>query len=198
MNTFVYLLRHGQVSGEPCLRGVTDDPVTEHGLMQMQQAVCNKEFDVVISSSLVRCSQFATEYAATHNLPLIIEPALEEINFGDWEGLSYSSLFNQKNSPAEQYFANPYLHSIPNGELTRDFDHRVYSAIHTHVQQHLGQRMLIVTHAGVIRSLLAQCLGFGFVDKNTGYLPVKIEHAALILFECFSNSDHQLTLTLSL
>lgn len=198
MNTCLYLLRHGEVAGGSYLRGVTDDPVTEQGLESMQQAVCDKEFDVIITSSLVRCSQFATEYATENSLPLIVEPALKEINFGDWEGRSYSSLFSEKNSPAEQFFANPYINTIPNGEFTSDFDHRVWSSIHTHVKNHLGERILIVTHAGVMRSMLTQCFGLHLSDKNIGFLPVKIAHASLILFECFSNNDNQLTFTLSL
>lgn len=198
MITYLHFLRHGEVAGGPILRGVTDDPVTEQGLKQMANAVNESTFDVIVSSPLIRCLQFANEYAHHHSLPLIIDNGLQEINFGDWEGQPYDTLFSEINSPAEQYFARPYSHFIPNGERTSDFDARVWSAVTKQVNAHQGQRILFVTHAGVMRSILTKTFSSHLVNSKDSYLPVKISHGSRLLFECFSSDDNQLTLTLSL
>jgi broad specificity phosphatase PhoE len=60
MQTHIDLLRHGEVLGGSCYRGITDDPLTNKGWQQMQAKLdCNKHWDVIISSPLSRCHHFA-------------------------------------------------------------------------------------------------------------------------------------------
>lgn len=185
--TEIYLLRHGEVAGGKKLRGKTDDTLTALGWQQMHQSLAPLKFDHVISSPLLRCAQFATEYAHLQQLPVSFEPKLAEIDFGDWDGILYEELFAQPHSTAECYFANPYERNIPNGEAMTDFATRVEGAINNIAVGYTNQRVLVVTHGGVIRHFLTHLLGFGNQVALPKYLPIDISHGAIIKLICYQN-----------
>ena len=83
------LLRHGETEQGGGLRGSIDDALTDLGWQQMRSAA--KEagpWDRIISSPLQRCARFSEELAARLSLPMTLEPGLQELHFGDWEGHS--------------------------------------------------------------------------------------------------------------
>ena len=55
------ILRHGEPDGEDCFRGSgVDHPLTRLGWSQMQAAIAqDTQWDLIISSSLSRCLDFA-------------------------------------------------------------------------------------------------------------------------------------------
>jgi len=57
------LLRHGQPEGGNVFRGRTDHPLTEEGWQQMYQSCENRQWDVIITSPLSRCQEFAHKLA---------------------------------------------------------------------------------------------------------------------------------------
>ena len=61
--TIIDLLRHGEVEGGEIIRGSTDDKLTDEGWAQMQNALQGDiQWDVIISSSLLRCAEFAESF----------------------------------------------------------------------------------------------------------------------------------------
>ncbi|ATC94693.1 histidine phosphatase family protein [Pseudoalteromonas tunicata] len=185
----IFLLRHGEVQGGKKLRGKTDEPLTSKGWQQMHHALINMQFDRVISSPLLRCAEFATEYAHLQQLPIKITTDLAEIDFGDWDGLTYEALFAEPNSAAERYFSDPYSHTIPNGESMADFATRVENVIELIAKRYKEQRVLVVTHGGVIRHFLTHLLGFNQAQIGAKYLPIEIGHGALIKLACYQSDS---------
>jgi len=60
--TQIDLLRHGEPVGGRRYRGQTDDPLSEKGWQQMRAAVLDVQgWDVIYSSPLRRCAEFAQE-----------------------------------------------------------------------------------------------------------------------------------------
>jgi len=58
--TVIDLLRHGDVEGGDVFRGSSDDPLSDDGWRQMQDALEDKSgWDVIITSPLQRCCEFA-------------------------------------------------------------------------------------------------------------------------------------------
>ena len=81
------LMRHGEPEGGGYYRGITDDPLTQTGWQQMYDAVVGRQaWETIISSPLVRCQGFASDFCVGQSIPLIIEPGFKELDFGLWEG----------------------------------------------------------------------------------------------------------------
>ncbi|NKN31935.1 histidine phosphatase family protein [Marichromatium bheemlicum] len=149
------LLRHGDVEGGSRLRGNCDDPLSARGWSQLRAATAGlDEPQLVVSSPLQRCAAFARELAATRGLELVLEPALAERHFGDWEGCSASEL------PADELWRlwdDPLGFTPPGGEPMRDFLARTGAAWRSLCERG-GPDTLVVTHGGVIRAILAEVL----------------------------------------
>jgi len=182
MQTNIDLLRHGEVLGGSYYRGITDDPLTDKGWQQMQDKLDDdKHWDIIISSPLSRCYQFATDLSSKLQRPLVSEPAFQEIDFGDWEGKTAEQIDSQLLS---QFYANPVNFSPPNGEHFTDFQQRILVAWLALLETQQDKRILLITHAGVIRIILAHSLG---LDVQHSFR-LKIGHACLSSLDYFHSS----------
>ncbi|NOR79495.1 MAG: phosphoglycerate mutase [Methyloprofundus sp.] len=190
-STYVDLLRHGEVKGGSCYRGITDDPLSTAGWIQMQNKIAMQStpWDVIISSPLLRCHTFAEHLSTKLQLPLISTLALQEIDFGDWEGKTAAQINPQL---LAQFYADPNNFPAPNGERFDDFQLRVLDAWLSLLDVYKGQRILLITHAGVIRVVLANILS---IDTHHSFR-LKIAHACLSSIECFCDTEAEYFLQL--
>ena len=155
----VGLLRHGEVEGGSRFRGHTDDPLTATGLAQMHAAIADSgNWDHVVSSPLVRCAAFAKEYARRYSTPLSFDARLMEMHFGDWEGRTAAELMQSDAGDLTRFWENPINNRPPSGEPLAQFQARVLDAWKDIVAGYARQRVLVVTHGGVIRMLLCHVL----------------------------------------
>ncbi len=179
----VDLLRHGEVQGGPCFRGRRDDPLTERGWQQMDQALTalanaqGARWDALICSPATRCQAFAQQFPRARALSLAVHPALAERDFGAWEGLRASEI---PLAELSAFWADPQAFDPPQAEPFAAFRRRVAEAWWAlvaaagtapvpgpddgqHDGQHDGQtgwrHGLIITHGGVIRVVLGEILG---------------------------------------
>ena len=156
--TLVSVIRHGTVDGpNNVLRGRTDTPLSDTGWQQMRAACAALDIPVtaIATSPLARCSAFAQELAAQHVLPLNRHDDLREIDFGAWENLLPDEAQTATPELFAQFQANPEGTSPPDGEPFDAFKRRVLAAFDACLTQTRGGHLLIVTHAGVMRALLA-------------------------------------------
>lgn len=158
--TLVDLLRHGMPVGGKRYRGSVDDPLAEAGWEEMWSAVGSyDDWDVVVTSPLRRCAEFASALAERHGLALEPEPRLREISFGDWEGRTVTDILAETPKEIERYWADPVGNTPPNGESLSAFHERTVQAWDALVERHHGKRVLVVAHGGVMRMLLTNALG---------------------------------------
>jgi alpha-ribazole phosphatase len=75
-----------------------------------------------------------------------------------------------------QFWNDPYAFTPPAGEPVLDFAERVLGSIQRLARQHAGQRVLLVTHGGVMRLLLARARGL----PREQLLQVEVGHGALM------------------
>lgn len=170
------LLRHGETE-QGGLRGSLDDALTDKGWAQMRSAVAAAgPWQVLVSSPLQRCARFADELGAQLNLSVQREPALQELHFGDWEGRSAAQIMQDQADALGRFWADPYAFTPPNGEPVAAFAQRVLAAVERLGRQHAGKRVLLVTHGGVMRLLLAQARGL----PREQLLQVEVGHGALL------------------
>jgi broad specificity phosphatase PhoE len=156
----ITVLRHGECEGRNAVfRGRTDDPLSVKGWAQMRAAAVRfGTFDSISSSPLLRCREFAAEFAAARGLPLLIEPGFRERDFGAWECLSADEVaarFPTSGDPRQ----NPYNNAPGGGEAYVDFRARVESAWAEWTARTAPGAHLLVAHAGIMRALLVQLLG---------------------------------------
>lgn len=154
------LLRHGETEQGGGLRGSLDDALTPLGWQQMRNAVAEPAaWDRIVSSPLQRCARFAEELSSRLRLPLQMEPALQELHFGDWEGANTAQLMATHASDLGRFWENPYTFTPPNGEPVHAFSERVCGAVLRLQKACDGERILLISHGGVMRLLLAQARG---------------------------------------
>ncbi len=181
MQTIVDFLRHGEVSGGSYYRGSTDDPLTEFGWQQMQDTVADQHWDLIISSPLQRCLNFAESLQQQYGMTLLVESAWQEICFGDWEGKTAEQIETQE---LECFYQDPLNHPPDNAEPMPDFISRINQAWENLLKQHQGKHILVISHAGVIRSLF-HCLLELPVKKTFN---LQLDHASLTRFKCYHHS----------
>lgn len=155
------LLRHGETTLSHTLRGHLDDALTEQGWLQMQSTIqqhldAQVHWDVIISSPLQRCQNFAAALAKQLQLPLLLNAEIKEMYFGDWEGMSTQTIYENEPELLANFWQFPTQYHAPNGESLHQFQQRVmhgFTEIYVQMQQHNWNRALIVTHGGVIKLL---------------------------------------------
>ncbi|MGY2443368.1 alpha-ribazole phosphatase family protein [Pseudomonas sp. SDO52101_S400] len=170
------LLRHGETELGGGLRGSLDDALTEKGWAQMREAVIGQgPWDRLVSSPLQRCARFADELGAQRDLPVSLEKDLQELHFGAWEGQSAAALMETDAEALGLFWADPYAFTPPQGEPVSDFSARVLAAVTRLHAAHAGERVLLVSHGGVMRLLLARARGL----PREQLLNVEVGHGAL-------------------
>lgn len=176
MTLHLDLLRHGETELGGGLRGSLDDALTATGWAQMRTAVLQQgPWDRLVSSPLQRCARFAEELGERLNLPVSLEPDLQELHFGAWEGQSAAALMETDAEGLGLFWADPYGFTPPDGEPVSDFSHRVLGAVVRLHQAYAGQRVLLISHGGVMRLLLAQARGL----PREQLLNVEVGHGGL-------------------
>lgn len=158
--TTIDLLRHGEPEGGEMFRGHTDLPLTELGWQQMHDALIGDivPWQRIVSSPLQRCCDFAHKIAGAHSLPHYVDDQLREISFGDWDGKSFEQVRRQDKTALKQYWQDVVTNTPPNGEALLAFNARVINCWQQLLDRHVGEHLLLVTHGGVIRILLAAVL----------------------------------------
>lgn len=171
------LLRHGATELGGGLRGSLDDALTEQGWAQMHAGVAGAgPWDVLVTSPLQRCARFADTLGSRLGLPVQCEADVQELHFGAWEGRSAAQIMQAEADELGRFWADPYAFTPPEGEPVLAFDLRVSRAIERLARQHAGKRVLLVTHGGVMRLLLARARGL----PREQLLQVEVGHGALV------------------
>ena len=179
MKTRIDVIRHGEPVGGRRYRGHgVDDALTEKGWQQMWASTPEHvHWDVVVSSPLLRCVEFAQALAARMQCPCEILDDLKEIGFGAWEGKTPEEIIAADANALERFYADP-VHNRPAGaESLEGFSTRVWQAYNAIADKHPGKRVLIVAHAGVARAVIANVLRMSLDDV---YSRLKIEYGAVV------------------
>lgn len=89
----------------------------------------------------------------------LIEPALLEQSFGDWQGLSHDALSALGDDRVTAFWQSPATTRPPGGESFADVVARLASALDRRSVEFRGRDIAAVCHGGSIRAALAVALG---------------------------------------
>lgn len=145
--TTLLLARHGETDWnlEGRWQGWADPPLNDTGRAQaraLAAQLASIPFDAIYSSDLRRAHETAEILAEPHDLPVLVDRDLREIDIGSWSGLTRPEI-------AER-FPNG---ERPDGETHEQHAQRVRSAVMRIARAHPGERVLLVGHGGTIRSV---------------------------------------------
>ena len=171
--TTVLLVRHGQNDwvGKHKLAGWTPGVhLNKHGQKQAKAvgkklAKSNRKIDFVYASPLERTmetAQLITKYLNLHvnNLPIKKCKGLGEVDYGKWTGEKIKKLSQDPHWPVIQFY--PSNARFPAGESMYEMQTRAVKEVNRLVAKHAGKTLLLVSHADLIKSVVAHYLGIHF------------------------------------
>lgn len=184
--TRIDLLRHGECEGGAIFRGHNDVCLTPVGLAQMQKALIRAApWSRIISSPLKRCRKFAESLAEAE---VVFDARLREMSFGHWDGRPVEEVWQTDPVTISAWSCDPTSVTPPGGEPLVQVAERVMTCFADLVAQHRGQKLLLVTHGGVIRVLISQLLGMPLSHAGRIHVP----YAALATVAVYHQADGDL------
>jgi alpha-ribazole phosphatase/probable phosphoglycerate mutase len=182
--TRVWLIRHGQPheQGRQRCYGSLDVGLSEIGRSQMAQVAEHLKAEpmaAIYTSPRSRAVESARILAAAADRPVEIAADFHEIDFGDFEGLTYDEIAGQFPGLFRQWMETPTEVQFPNGECFAQMRLRVLRSFHTILSKWNGQTIAIVSHGGVNRILIAWALRM----PDNAIFRLAQDHSAMNLIE---------------
>lgn len=168
------LLRHGD-TGQRSYRGQLDDALSPLGWSQLRAAIFGRVWDAIVCSPLRRCADFAQELGNARHVPVRVDARLAEYHFGEWQGVPIETLAQEQGDALGRFWADPVAHPPPGAETFAAFRQRLCGALDDIAQAAQAQRVLVVTHGGVIRLLRCEAEGREFGAMAN----IDVPHASL-------------------
>jgi len=155
--THLLLVRHAETDMAGRFCGHSDPGLNERGRRQLAGLVSmlsEHEIRRIYTSDLLRARQTAEAIASRFGTELYVRPALREIYFGQWDGLTWNEIAARDPTQAKRW-AEEYPNSTaPDGESFREFESRVRGEIAFLLEEATTFPIAAVTHAGFIRAAL--------------------------------------------
>jgi broad specificity phosphatase PhoE len=158
----IFFVRHGRTkwNDEHRIQGCAPTGLTTEGRKQIENLLsCFYSFepDAVYSSPVVRAMESACILAHPFSLQVIQLAGLTELDVGEWFGKTGEELSHDR--IWLEHRKNPLVVTPPSGEGIRDLSSRVVRAVE-HILGASSERVIVVTHADVIRAAVCHYLGF--------------------------------------
>ena len=163
--TLVYLARHGQSewNNQSRITGQADIGLSDKGCQQgeaLAQCLKGEALDAIYTSALRRTVDTARPTARAQGLAIASLPALNEIDMGVLQGRHRDERDPEAQAMWAAWQADVWHTQVPGGERFDVFAPRVGEALQSILDQHRGQRILIVGHRATNRVLLGTLLGW--------------------------------------
>lgn len=161
--TQVIVVRHGQtewnVRGR--MQGHLDSPLTEIGIAQSQalaERLSKHRFTTLYSSDLGRACQTAQMVANKTGHSIIVDPRLRERKLGVFQSLTLAEIQKEHSEEYNAYQRNNPDYAMPQGESVRQRSREAIACFEELAQKHAGEAVVVITHGGVLHSLLRHAL----------------------------------------
>lgn len=168
METRVFLIRHGITDWheQGKLLGRADRPLCHTGLEQARRAalaLAGVAIAEVISSPLMRALQTAELLGKQAGIEVARDHRLTDFKVGHWQGMHLADITSTREY--RELLADPRSSRIPEGEHLDEARKRAVAAVEQALEDNpSGDAIAIITHAGVIRLLLAHYMGASAIN----------------------------------
>lgn len=182
MTTRILLIRHGETDWNASGRwqGMADIPLNSTGQMQavaLASHLKDRPITAIYSSDLQRAAQTARVIAAQHNLGVVEDARLRELNLGDFQGLTLAEITEKFPDEAVRMKQEYMRFVAPNGESRLMLQNRAYAAYLDITAKHPEGEVVIISHGGTIRTLLLKLFEG---DHEAGHSPLSNTSVTII------------------
>lgn len=184
------LVRHGVTESNTQRRfsGHSDADLNTEGYRQAEKLgnrLAEVKIDVAFSSDLKRALTTAEIICAKHEINIMSGPDLREFNYGIAEGMTYQEIAERYPELGESISRYNYELAFPDGESFEELYSRADSFIkrvNNHSEDHT---VLIVSHGGMLRTLLCKLLTL----EHKHWSKFRIDNASLTIIETYPNRN---------
>jgi broad specificity phosphatase PhoE len=162
----LYLVRHGETAENRKMRylGTQDALLTPNGMkqaLQVAEALSQIPIKIIFSSPMRRTADTAARIQAACKAELCMDARLKEGSFGSWEGLTRAEVIERGDQDRKNlalWEADPSI-APPGGESIENIQKRMISLADELYGEFSGSSVVLVSHVGPIKALLAAVLG---------------------------------------
>lgn len=164
MSLKIYFIRHAEAMGnvQEFFQGRTDCEISEKGARQLEclaERFRDIPIEKIYSSPLRRTMSTANAVNKYHNLPIIRDERLVELDGGVWEGKPWADLptlypveYNLWQNRMQDFY-------IENGEKMTEVFERMKNAVTDIAAQNHGRTIAVVSHGCALRNYLCYAMG---------------------------------------
>ncbi|MEV4473701.1 histidine phosphatase family protein [Nonomuraea sp. NPDC049504] len=200
--TEVLLVRHGESEPArpdrafPLVGGQGDPALAPEGREQAERVALRlaaERIDAIYVSTLRRTSETAAPLAARLDVTPVTEAELREVHLGEWEGGLFRRMVAEGHPVARRMAQEERWDVIPGAEPAAAFSERVRKVLEKLAAAHPDQRIVVVTHAGVIAEALAAATGsrpFAFLGVDNASVSHLVLTEARWILRRFNDTAH--------
>lgn len=165
--TTIVLVRHGvtpHTTGRRFSGGLGGDnpALSEEGREQAAEVAAwlvelKESIDAVVASPVRRTRETADAIAAALDLPVEEEAGFAEMEFGEWDGLTFTEVAERDKERMEAWFADMAV-APPGGESFVEVRERVLAGLSRLLDAHAGRTVVVVSHVTPIKTLVAHAM----------------------------------------
>jgi len=158
----IIFIRHAETDLAGTLCGHSDPELNARGYAQLPALIDElrgQDIGVVYTSDLRRARTTAAAIAYAFAVHCHACSSLREIDFGAWEGLSWTEVERRDPAYASRWLAEYPNLPAPGGEAFSAFEERILHSVHALCKLDIPRNIAVVCHAGVLRTILCRLQG---------------------------------------
>jgi len=179
----IILARHGETewNATEIFRGRADVALNENGLRQAQllgEYLSREKIDIVYSSPLKRAVKTAEAVAGRHKLDVNIVDNLNDIDCGEWQGLTLREVKERYAELYQDWLDTPEQVKLPGGESLEEVRSRAVPFVQDAVMRCGEGKIVLVSHRVVNKVLICALLGL----DNSFFWSFKLDTGGITRF----------------
>ncbi len=182
--TRLILVRHASTTDNhnKRLSGHIDSMVSESGKIQIERLTeYLKDFSInkIYTTTSRRTKDTVEILAKIKSLNIIEKESLKEINFGEFEGLTFEEIESNYYEEFQSIIEKGYEYKYPNGESLIDSYNRVVNEIKNILKLDKDKNILICSHGGTIRNIITYLIS----NSYKYHWNFKIDNASVTIID---------------
>jgi 2,3-bisphosphoglycerate-dependent phosphoglycerate mutase len=200
--TDLLIVRHGESQparpGEefPFRDGHADPPLDPRGhdeAIRVAERLAGADVKAIYVTPLQRTAQTAAPLAARLGLQPRVEPDLQEVHLGEWEGARFRQRVQEGDPLVQRIFEEERWDVIPGAESSESLAARVRAGLSRIAAAHPDERVAVFTHGGVIGMLVSLATGgrpFSFISADNASMTHLVVLGERWILRRFNDTGH--------